>query len=66
MAKHLFILSGQSNMAGLDPKISFIPVAEEEFGHDNIIVIKDSQNGHPIRRWHKTWKPLEGDTPKYL
>ena len=22
---HLFILSGQSNMAGLDPEISFIP-----------------------------------------
>ena len=62
--KHLFILSGQSNMVGLDPKISFIPVIEEEFGPSNIIVVKDAQNGQPIRRWYKKWKSLEDDTPK--
>ena len=62
--KHLFILSGQSNMVGLDPKISFIPVMEEEFGPNNIIVVKDAQNGQPIRRWYKKWKSLEGNTPK--
>lgn len=51
-------------MAGLDPKISFVPVVEEEFGLDNIIVVKDAQVGQPIRRWYKKWKPLVGDTPK--
>lgn len=59
--KHLFILSGQSNMAGLDPKASFLPAVEKEFGADKVIVIKDAQGGQPIRRWHKEWKPAKGE-----
>jgi arylsulfatase A-like enzyme len=39
--KHLFILSGQSNMAGLNPEISFTPAVETAFGKDNVIVVKD-------------------------
>jgi hypothetical protein len=58
---HLFILSGQSNMAGLDPNISFTPAVEEAFGKDNVTVIKDAQGGQPIRRWYKEWKPAGGD-----
>jgi len=58
--KHLFILSGQSNMAGLDPNASFTPAVEKEFGKENTIVIKDAQGGQPIRRWYKEWKPGEG------
>ena len=58
--KHLFILSGQSNMAGLDPKASFIPAVEKEFGADKVIVVKDAKGGQPIRRWYKDWKPAEG------
>ena len=58
--KHLFILSGQSNMAGLDPKVSFIPAVEKEFGADKIIVIKDAQGGQPIRRWFRAWKAADG------
>lgn len=62
--KHLFILSGQSNMAGLDPGISFTPAVEAAFGKDNIVVVKDAQDGQPIRSWYKEWKPLHGDQPE--
>ncbi len=62
--KHLFILSGQSNMAGLNPQISFTPAVEEAFGKENVIVVKDAQGGQPIRRWYKQWKPAQGDEPK--
>lgn len=62
--KHLFILSGQSNMAGLNPQISFTPTVENEFGKENVIVVKDARGGQPIRRWYKQWKPAKGDDPK--
>lgn len=62
--KHLFILSGQSNMAGLNPNLSFTPTVTKAFGKDNVIVVKDAQGGQPIRRWYKKWKPAEGDQPK--
>ncbi|QDT63068.1 sialate O-acetylesterase [Calycomorphotria hydatis] len=62
--KHLFILSGQSNMGGLRPEESFTPAVEKEFGKENVIVIKDAQGGQPIRRWFKEWKPENGDEPK--
>ncbi len=62
--KHLFILSGQSNMAGLDPDISFTPAVEAAFGKENVIVVKDALGGQPIRRWYKAWKPAEGAEPK--
>ena len=58
--KHLFILSGQSNMAGLNPQVSFTPMVEKEFGKENVIVVKSAQGGQPIRRWYKEWKPAEG------
>ena len=62
--KHLFILSGQSNMVALDPKASFTPAVEAEFGKENVIVVKDAVGGQPIRRWYKKWKPATGDKPK--
>lgn len=62
--KHLFILSGQSNMEYLDPNVSFIPAVIEAFGKDNVIVVKDHEGGQPIRRWYKNWKPAKGDEPK--
>jgi len=62
--KHLFILSGQSNMAGLNPDESFTPTVSEEFGKDEVIVVKDAVGGQPIRRWFKAWKPKEGAAPK--
>lgn len=62
--KHLFILSGQSNMKLLTPEESFIPEIEAEFGIDNVIFVKDAEGGKPIRRWYKKWKPLKGSELK--
>ena len=62
--KHLFILSGQSNMAGLKPEESFIPTVEKEFGKENVIVVKSAQGGQPIRRWFKEWKDAAGNKPQ--
>ncbi|MBX2852266.1 MAG: sialate O-acetylesterase [Phycisphaeraceae bacterium] len=61
--KHLFILSGQSNMAGLNPDLSFTPTVENALGKDNVIVVKSAQGGQPIRRWYKDWKPANGEAP---
>ena len=61
--KHLFILSGQSNMQGLLPDESFTPTIEDEYGKENVIVVKSAFGGQPIRRWVKDWKPLVGDEP---
>ncbi len=58
--KHLFILSGQSNMNGLKPERSFIPEVEKAFGKEGVIVVKDAQNGSPIRNWYRDWKCPEG------
>ena len=63
-SSHLFILSGQSNMAGLDPDESFTPAVQSEFGKKNVIVVKDAVGGQPIRRWFKDWKPAKGTAPK--
>ena len=61
---HLFILSGQSNMAGLNPKVSFTPTVKKLLAPDEAIVVKSAQGGQPIRRWYKAWKPAKGDQPK--
>lgn len=62
--KHLFILSGQSNMELLRPEESFTPILNEKFGENNVIVVKFAKGTQPIRRWYKDWKPKEGDEPK--
>lgn len=54
--KHLFILSGQSNMQGLRPDESFTPAVEKKFGKENVIVVFDALGGQPIRRWYKGWE----------
>jgi hypothetical protein len=56
----LFILSGQSNMAGLNPDASFTPAVTKEFPGDEVIVVKYAIGGQPIRRWFKEWKLPEG------
>ncbi|AKJ63807.1 sialate O-acetylesterase [Kiritimatiella glycovorans] len=62
--KHLFILSGQSNMARLDPAKSFTPTVEAAFGADRVIVIKDAMGGQPVRRWYRDWASADGDSPE--
>lgn len=61
---HLFVLSGQSNMAGMDPNVSFTPTVTSALASDTVIVVKSAQSGQPIRRWHKKWKPATGDAPE--
>lgn len=56
---HLFILSGQSNMARLDPAVSFTPAVEAALGKDRVTVVKDAQGGKPIRMWYKKWQPQD-------
>ncbi|MEE2639540.1 MAG: sialate O-acetylesterase [Planctomycetota bacterium] len=60
---HLFILSGQSNMAGLKPSESFTPAVEKKDGRKNVVVVHDAHGGQPIRRWYKKWKPAGGQAP---
>ena len=58
--KHLFILSGQSNMARLKPELSFVPTLHAKYGKEKVLVVKDAQGGQPIRRWYSDWQPAEG------
>ncbi len=51
-AKHLFILSGQSNMVRLHVEESFQPILEENFVAQNIIIVKDAMGSQPIRNWY--------------
>lgn len=51
---HLFILSGQSNMNRLKLNISFTPTIESAFGKDNVIIVKDTKGGQPIREWYNS------------
>lgn len=66
--KHLFILSGQSNMARLDPSVSFTPAVVEAFGKDSVIVVKDALGGKSIRLWYRkpeAGKDFEGTFVQY-
>ena len=54
--KHLFILSGQSNMVGLKPEESFTPIIEKKYSKEKIIIVKDAKGGQPIRRWYNEWE----------
>ena len=49
----LFILSGQSNMVGLNPDLSFTPTLRETYPDDEVLVVRDAAGGQPIRRWYK-------------
>lgn len=49
--QRLFILSGQSNMAMVDPARVFIPLIEEHYGEGNCIFVKDAESGKSISNW---------------
>ncbi len=59
-AVHLILLSGQSNMANMDPARVFTPEVQKYFGAENVVVVKVAQKGQPIRRWFKKWN-VTGD-----
>lgn len=48
---HLFLLSGQSNMANLDPDVSFTPTVRGAFPNDEVVVTKVAYGGRSISRW---------------
>ncbi|MEQ9379454.1 MAG: hypothetical protein RJP95_01215, partial [Pirellulales bacterium] len=59
-AVHLILLSGQSNMANMDPDRVFTPELDRHFGAENVVVVKVAKKGQPIRRWYKQWN-VTGD-----
>jgi len=58
---HLFILSGQSNMARMDPHLTFVPAVQAAFGADRVTVVHAAWGGQPIRRWYKQWTSSSGE-----
>jgi len=55
---HLFILSGQSNMAGMDPKLGFVPEAQKLFPDSEVVYYKVARGGQPIRLWVSQWDEI--------
>jgi hypothetical protein len=62
--KHLFVLSGQSNMQGHRPNEAFTPAVKKALGKDRVIVVQDALGGQPIQRWDKQWKSPAGERPE--
>ena len=52
--RHLFILSGQSNMQGLKEKTSVLPELKRLLPGADIQHVKYARGGQPIRKWVKT------------
>jgi len=65
-AVHLILLSGQSNMAKMDPARVFTPEVQKHFGAENVVVVKVAQKGQPIRRWYKKWKVTGDQNPDQI
>lgn len=55
---HIFILSGQSNMAGMDPKLGFEPETEKLFPDSEVLYFKVARGGQPIRLWLAEWNDI--------
>ena len=53
--KHLFILSGQSNMTG-GLKAGFAKKVEDTYGKENTVVVHHSKSGRGIRFWDKDYR----------
>lgn len=60
--RHLFILSGQSNMRKPLPN-AFWEAVSEVFGKDKVLVVTAAWPSQPIRNWYKNWTPPEGMEP---
>ena len=55
---HLFILSGQSNMQGMDPETGFMTEAKKLFKDEKVVYIKVAKGGQPICRWLEEWQDI--------
>ena len=60
----IYLLIGQSNMAGHRPNEAFTPAVSKALGEDQVIVVQDAVGGQPIQRWWKEWKSPEGEKPE--
>ncbi len=49
----LFVLSGQSNMAGLNPDDTFTPAVKAAYPKDEVIVVRYAVSGTAISQWWK-------------
>lgn len=56
--KHLFILSGQSNMVRMKPNRSFSPEIAKLLPGAKIEMVRVVRGGEPIRRWLKEWPEI--------
>ena len=56
--RHLFILSGQSNMAGLKPESAFLPELKKLLPDADIQHVKFARGGQPIRKWVGNWDEI--------
>lgn len=65
-AVHLILLSGQSNMANMNPDEVFTLEVKKHFGAGNVIVVKVAQKGQPIRRWFKGWRVTGDQNPREI
>ncbi len=54
---HLFILSGQSNMAGMKPELGLLPEAKKLFDGE-VVYLKVAKGGQPISMWVKEWSDI--------
>ena len=55
---HLFVLSGQSNMQGMDPETGFMTEAKKLFKDEKVVYIKVAKGGQPICRWLEEWQDI--------
>lgn len=55
---HIFILSGQSNMAGMNPQLGFEPETKALFPEAEVVYFKAAQGGQPIRFWVDEWNEI--------
>ncbi len=55
---HLFILSGQSNMAGMNSKLGFEPEVAGLIPNADVAYIKVAAGGQPIRYWVTEWDEI--------
>lgn len=55
---HIFILSGQSNMAGMNPTLGFEPETKELFPDAEVAYFKVARGGQPIRYWVEEWSDI--------
>ncbi len=57
--RHLFVLSGQSNMTPTLGR-SFYECAGAVLGKDRVLVARTGHPGQPIKNWYRDWHPPEG------